>query len=57
MGKRESITGEAMIPIRLCDQGESRAQKGEGEGGYRPKCICDGEMRGYLVMTFIYAMT
>lgn len=53
MGKRESITGEAMIPMRLCDQGESRAQKGDREGGYRPKCICDGEMRGYLVMTFI----
>lgn len=36
---------------RPCDKGESGAQKGEREGGYRPKWICDGAVRKHWVMT------
>lgn len=45
VGERENITGEAMFLTRLWDQVDGRALEGESKGRYRPKWMCDGEMR------------
>lgn len=45
VGERESVTGEAMFLMRPCDQVDGRAPEGESKGRYRPKWMCDGEMR------------